>query len=371
MDTIRYDLRTMNRQFQLAVKQKTATANNLIALQEQSFPGIRKLFDSPVRSDGTQKWVDFTRDFWHTDCVRSGSLNAFTGRYRKWCKRNRYQFSTEKAAEVYALAKSAVVLVQKTSVTKTLVQAAADRLTAISRSVETYRSEMNKLASQLPEYSVVMEMYGVGESLGPQLMAEIRDYVHRIVGGMTEDELTAMETAIPTYARKIKDKIEALEAVYREKKFKQSLDAGKIVCRESYTLPPVITPSKATDVIPKSLYEAEADDMNSEERDCIDAGVALDNVKWWHRIIENKGFLLNGYINHYPDFLMMTNAGRLVVLEYKGGDRDNSNSREKLELGRQWDAHSGENYRYFMVFKNREVNANGTMDRFIEVMRVL
>lgn len=175
MDTIRYDLKTLNRQFQLASKQKTATANNLIALQEQSFPGIRKLFDSPVRSDGTQKWVDFTHDFWHADCVRGGSQNAFTERYRKWCKRNRYQFSMEKAAEVYALAKSAVVLVQKTSVTKTLVQEAANQLTAISRSVETYRTEMNKLASQLPEYPVVMQMYGIGESLGPQLMAEIGD----------------------------------------------------------------------------------------------------------------------------------------------------------------------------------------------------
>lgn len=111
MDTIRYDLKTLNRQFQLAFKQKTATANNLIALQEQSLPGIRKLFDSPVRSDGTQKWVDFTHDFCHADCVRGGSQNAFTERYRKWCKRNRYQFSMEKAAEVYALAKSAVVLV--------------------------------------------------------------------------------------------------------------------------------------------------------------------------------------------------------------------------------------------------------------------
>ena len=175
MDTIRYDLKTLNRQFQLASKQKTATANNLIALQEQSFPGIRKLFDSPVRSDGTQKWVDFTHDFWHADCVRGRSQNAFMERYRKWCKRNRYQFSMEKATEVYALAKSAVVLVQKTSVTKTLVQEAANQLTAISRSVETYRTEMNSLASQLPEYPVVMEMYGVGESLGPQLMAEIGD----------------------------------------------------------------------------------------------------------------------------------------------------------------------------------------------------
>ena len=119
--------------------------------------------------------MDFTHDFRHVDCVRSGSQNAFTERYRKWRKRNRYQFSMEKAAEVYALAKSAVVLVQKTSVTKTLVQEAANQLTAIPRSAETYRSEMNKLASQLPEYPVVMEMYGVGESLEPQLMAEIGD----------------------------------------------------------------------------------------------------------------------------------------------------------------------------------------------------
>ena len=66
-------------------------------------------------------------------------------------------------------------MVQKTPLTKTLLQEAANQLTAISRSVETYRSEMNKLASQLPEYPVIMEMYGVGESLGPQLMAEIGD----------------------------------------------------------------------------------------------------------------------------------------------------------------------------------------------------
>ena len=50
MDTVRYDLKTLNRQFQLASKQRTACSNNLIALLEQSFPGIRKCFDSPVRS---------------------------------------------------------------------------------------------------------------------------------------------------------------------------------------------------------------------------------------------------------------------------------------------------------------------------------
>ena len=175
MDTIRYYLKTLNRQFQLASKQRTASSNNLIALLEQSFPGVRKCFDSPVRSDGTQKWVDFAHAFWHVDCVRKQSLNAFSERYRKWCKRHGYFFKQANAEEVYTLAKNAVVLVPKSDVTKVLIQEAANQLTSISRSVETYRTEMERLASMLPEYPVVMQMYGVGKSFGPQLMAEIGD----------------------------------------------------------------------------------------------------------------------------------------------------------------------------------------------------
>lgn len=175
MDTIRYNLKTLNRQFQLASKQRTASSNNLIALLDQSFPGIRKCFDSPVRSDGTQKWVDFAHAFWHVDCVRKQSLNAFSERYRKWCKRHGYFFKQANAEEVYTLAKNAVVLVPKSDVTKVLIQEAANQLTSISRSVETYRAEMERLASMLPEYPVVMQMYGVGKSFGPQLMAEIGD----------------------------------------------------------------------------------------------------------------------------------------------------------------------------------------------------
>lgn len=175
MDTIRYNLKTLNRQFQLASKQRTASSNNLIALLDQSFPGVRKCFDSPVRSDGTQKWVDFAHAFWHVDCVRKQSLNAFSERYRKWCKRHGYFFKQANAEEVYTLAKNAVVLVPKSDVTKVLIREAANQLTSISRSVETYRAEMERLASMLPEYPVVMQMYGVGKSFGPLLMAEIGD----------------------------------------------------------------------------------------------------------------------------------------------------------------------------------------------------
>ena len=175
MDTVRYDLKTLNRQFNLASKQKTASANNLIALLEQTFPGIRKCFDSPVRNDGSQKWVDFVITFWHADCVRKYSKEAFAERYRKWCKRHGYLVRSSTIDEVYTLAQNAVVLVPKSQTAKVIIVEAAKQLTAISRSVELYRSEMNRLAEMLPEYPIVMQMFGVGSTFGPQLIAEIGD----------------------------------------------------------------------------------------------------------------------------------------------------------------------------------------------------
>ena len=202
---------------------------------------------------------------------------------------------------------------------------------------------------------------------------EISAYVHRVVENMTEDELVAMETAIPIYARKIQDKIDGLERIYRTAQFKKWLDSVKVVCRESYALPQVITPAETIDTIPYSLYDAEKDDMNQEEQNLIDVVVSLGNIKWWHRIIDRKGFRLNGSINHYPDFMIMTKAGKLVLVEFKGDDRDNSDSKMKLELGRQWQAQAGSSYRYFMVFNNKDFGIDGayTLDQFVEIMREL
>ena len=175
MDTIRYQLKTLNTQFQLASKSKTAFTNNLIALLEQNYPGIRKHFPSPARPDGSEKWVDYVGTFWHIDCVRKLNLNAFTERYLKFCRKHGYNFSEEKAAELHRHAHSTIALVPKTDISKLMVKEAVNQLDSISRTVETYRAEMNRLASQLPEYKTVMGMYGVGPSMGPQLMAEIGD----------------------------------------------------------------------------------------------------------------------------------------------------------------------------------------------------
>ena len=175
MDKIRYQLKTLNRQCNLYTKTKTMMKNNLIALLDQTYPGVNALFGSPVREDGTQKWVDFAASFWHVDCVRNMSPAAFTERYRKWCKRHGYNFSSDRAAGIHAGAKDQIAVMPKDDLTKMLIRQAIVSLNAVSKTVEQMKAEMLQLAAQLPEYPVVMGMHSVGDSLGPQLMAEIGD----------------------------------------------------------------------------------------------------------------------------------------------------------------------------------------------------
>ncbi len=166
MDKTRSQLKTMNRQSGFYMALKTAIKNNLIALLDQTYPGANDFFDSPARRDGSQKWVDFIYTYWHVDCVRSKTLAAFTQHYQNRCKRRDYNFSAQKAEEIYQLSSDLIAVFPKNDNTKMLIRQAVAMLGTASATVESLRLEMNETAS----------------TLGPQLMAEIGDvtrFTHR------------------------------------------------------------------------------------------------------------------------------------------------------------------------------------------------
>ena len=175
MEAIRQQLKNASRQLDLYAKIKVALTNNLIALLDQMYPGANTFFDSPVRADGHQKWVDFIAAFWHADCVSALSERAFSEKYRKWCKRRGYNFSAAKASDVYIESLGHIITLPKNASTKRLIQQAIAALNTVSTTAESFRAETQRLARLLPEYPVVMAMYGVGDSLGPKLIAEIGD----------------------------------------------------------------------------------------------------------------------------------------------------------------------------------------------------
>lgn len=92
------------------------------------------------------------------------------------------------------------------------------------------------------------------------------------------------------------------------------------------------------------------------------AGHNCGNILRWHRIKESHGgeFSINGFLNHYPDFLSMTRTGRILAIETKGEMLKGDDSRDKLSLGNMWANAAGDGYRYFMVFENDPLDGPGS-----------
>lgn len=168
-------LKNCYRQYQQYTKVQTMLKNNLISLLETAFPNVNRLFTSPPRDDGSEKWVDFVATFWHCECVCGVSEKAFTSKYQKWCNKHGYRFSRNKAFSIYTEACGHFSVMPKTDTAKLLVEQAVLQLQATSSALAALKNEMQELAASLPEYPVVMKMFGVGPALGPQLMAEIGD----------------------------------------------------------------------------------------------------------------------------------------------------------------------------------------------------
>ena len=234
------------------------------------------------------------------------------------------------------------------------------------------RSRFNDYILSLPPESQVMNLVNrLIELIGnmvPISDPEVKTYLRRIVEAMTPDQLRDCLERDVSYVRKIKQKIATLSDVHAQKVFTDLLDLDRVSVQPGFALPEAITPGSNASAIPKSLYVTEAA-MGDFERRVINDIANLDSVQWWHRnLSRGKGFRINGFLNHYPDFLVKTKAGRLVVLETKGDDRDNSDSELKLKLGKLWEAKAGKGFRYMMLFDNNPVNG---AERLSDALRKL
>ena len=115
-------LKNCYRQYRQYSKVQTVLKNNLISLLDTVFPNVNRLFSSPIRGDGSEKWVDFVAEFWHCRCVSEKSEKAFTSKYLRWCRKHGYNFREAKAHTIYAEASGHIDVMPKSETTKLLVE---------------------------------------------------------------------------------------------------------------------------------------------------------------------------------------------------------------------------------------------------------
>jgi hypothetical protein len=73
------------------------------------------------------------------------------------------------------------------------------------------------------------------------------------------------------------------------------------------------------------------------------------------------GELLRAVLVFYPHDRVelarnVPDKGRVLIIESKGDDRDNSDSLQKIRLGNIWSAKAGDKYEYLMIFDTKQVD---------------
>ena len=201
---------------------------------------------------------------------------------------------------------------------------------------------------------------------------ELRSYIDRIVDDMDSETLAALEQTPQGFAYRIKKYVETLLEEHYLRTFRNWIEIGQIVAEPCYKLPKSIAPLHSTSTFGKSLYQAE-EEVNGFEYDMVMALTSMPNVRWWHRNISRQGFCINGFVKHYPDFIVETQSGKTILIETKGDHLENTETKYKLELGRAWQNMAGSSFRYYMVFQSKDLNLNGAIqfDKFCELMKNL
>ncbi len=217
-------------------------------------------------------------------------------------------------------------------------------------------SRIKNLTRQIIE--IIGNMYPIPDK-------EIEKYINRILEDFSDEQYGDFLNNKYSYTDKIKQKIKSLTAAHAEKKFNDFLDTDKVYIKPAYQLPKSISPVLTTDGFSKSLYEKE-DKMNGFEEQVIKEIANMPNIVFWTKNIERKGFRINGFINHYPDFIIQTKSGKTILVETKG---DHLDAESKIRLGAKWAGKAGNNYRYFMVYDRRTVDGAYKLEDFLKNIR--
>lgn len=220
--------------------------------------------------------------------------------------------------------------------------------------------KINQLA-----HTLARQVKRIDEIPEPQLI----EYIKNTIKDLNSDKIAEIIQNDYYFSNLIKDKINALTNDYAEKQFRIQLDKGSVICLDSFEFPTRISPKSTHQGITKNLYVEEGE-MNDFERKVIDKIANLYSVVFWHRNLERgKGFYINGFINHYPDFIVKMKNGNVIIIETKGDDRDNSDSMNKIRLGKLWASKAGEKYRYFMVFNNAKLDGANSIEELIDILK--
>lgn len=166
------DLRFLARQYDSLTSTLVKLKVDLSNLLDEIMPGITNILED---NRGRNKLTEFVKEFVHFENILILGEKKFSKKYCAWATKKGYRQNERKAAQIYALAQTSIPSRPFSAIVENAVKDNIALIQQVNESRTNIITQMREICKTLPEYSLLIEMPGVGETLAPRLIAEIGD----------------------------------------------------------------------------------------------------------------------------------------------------------------------------------------------------
>lgn len=166
------DLRFLARQYDSLTSTLVKLKVDLSNLLDEIMPGITNILED---NRGRNKLTEFVKEFVHFENILILGEKKFSKKYCAWATKKGYHQNERKAAQIYALAQTSIPSRPFSAIVENAVKDNIALIQQVNESRTNIITQIREICKTLPEYSLLIEMPGVGETLAPRLIAEIGD----------------------------------------------------------------------------------------------------------------------------------------------------------------------------------------------------
>lgn len=169
------DLKFLSRQYEQRISFVTRSKVQLISLLDQTMPGITKILPLKSRNPDQCVLLLFIKRFKSFDEIKRIGKKRFLPSYEVLVRKTRDRHALSKGLSIYELALNSITTRGEDSYICMAQSQCVDVLSLAQATADETILQMQSLAETIPEYKVLRSMNGVGDRLGPIILAEIGD----------------------------------------------------------------------------------------------------------------------------------------------------------------------------------------------------
>ena len=169
------DLKFLSRQYQQRISFVSTLKVQLINMLDQTMPGITKILALKSRDPEKCALLLFIKRYKSFDEIQRIGKTRFLSTYATLMKKTSDRYAPKKGLEIYELARDSITTRGEDPYIWSAQDQCVDLLATAQNAADEIITQMQNIAETIPEYKVLRAMNGVGDRLGPVILAEIGD----------------------------------------------------------------------------------------------------------------------------------------------------------------------------------------------------